>query len=296
MGVETFPPLLLIGTRFTLSGGLLFIAARMKGVPLPAPRDLMYSACFGVLALGIGNGCLTVAEQWIPSSLAALLTTTSPFWMVGLEALTRGGDRLHGPTIAGMLVGLAGTVILVGPDALRTGFSGDVTRGFLVLQLGCLSWAVAAVAQRRRSAHINAVMSGAIQQLGAGVTALIPALLLGLEPSEWSLRGVGAVLYLMTFGSIVGYTSYVYALKKLPVAIVAIYTFVNPIVAAALGWLIFREQFGIREALAMGIIFLGVAIVKRFGEGPRKAGPPLSEPTPSPALSPPSARQGSAAK
>jgi len=295
MALESFPPLLLVGARFTLSGGIMLIVLRLAGFRMPSLRDSLSSAAFGILALGVGNGCLVYAELWIPSSLAALLVTTSPFWMVGMEALAPRGERLRLPTSIGLLIGLAGAAVLVGPDAWHLGFSGNVVQGFLLLQVGCVSWSFSSITQRRRIPHVNAVVNGALQQLAAGITFLIPALLLGQQPSEWSVRGVGAVVYLMVFGSVVGYTSYVYVLKKLPVAIVTIHTYVNPVVAAALGWLFYREPFGERETVAMLIIFLGVAVVKRFGGGDPEPGSPLRPATPFQEPSRPSPRQASEA-
>jgi drug/metabolite transporter (DMT)-like permease len=112
------------------------------------------------------------------------------------------------------------------------------------------------------------VVSGAIQQLAAGLVFLPPALLIGEHPIRWQFRGVAALVYLVIFGSIVGYSSYIYALEKLPVALVSIYTYVNPVVAVLLGWLVYREPFGKREILAMLVIFLGVALVKRYTRPP----------------------------
>jgi drug/metabolite transporter (DMT)-like permease len=275
MALETFPPPLLVGARFTLSGTILLIAARIAGLKLPSRRDILYSAGSGLIALGIGNSCLTYAELLIPSSLAALLVTTSPFWMVGMEALTPGGERLHLSTALGMLIGLSGTAMLVGPNALEVGFSGNIMKGFILLQTGCVGWGIGSLAQRRHVSHVNAVVNGGIQQLAAGMGFLIPALLAGKLPTEWTSRGVGAILYLVVFGSIVGYTSYVYALKKLPVAIVTLHTYVNPLVAAALGWFFYREPFGRRETLAMVIIFIGVAVVKQFGGKAERVESPL---------------------
>jgi len=293
MALESFPPWLLVGTRFTVSGLLLLLAAWAAGLPGPSRRDVLYSALYGFLALGLGNGCLTYAELWIPSSLAALLVTTSPFWMALMEALSPGGEPLRAPTATGMLIGLAGTALLVGPDAWRAGFSGDVVKGFLVLQVGCLAWGFASVAQRRRIPHLHPILSGGLQQLAAGLAFLLPALASGSRPYNWDLRGAGAVLYLVAFGSVVGYTSYVYALKKLSIAVVTLHTYINPVVAAVLGWLVYREPFGWRETAAMLVIFAGVALVKQSAGD--RAGAQLNERvTPSRGPSPPSSRPTSA--
>jgi drug/metabolite transporter (DMT)-like permease len=265
MALESLPPMTLVAVRFTLSGSILLAAGRLAGAHLPRGAALWRTALNGVVILGIGNGCLTLAETWIPSGLAALIITVSPFWMVGLNALLPPREPLHGPTLAGMAVGLAGAALLVGPGALSGGAAGaNVIKGFLVLQLGCLSWSGGSLLQRRQGGPAHPIMAGAVQQLAAGL-AFIPIAVLAGGPIHLSGKGIGAVLYLVTFGSIVGYSAYVVALDRLPVAVVSLYNYVNPVVAVILGWFFYREPFGVREAVAMGVIFAGVALVKRAG-------------------------------
>ena len=268
IAVESLPPLLLVATRFTASGSLLLTGALLAGFRLPEPKEALHSALLGILGLGAGSLCLSYAETWIPSSLAALLITTSPFWMVLVDTIWAGGERMRRRALIGMAIGLTGTALLVGPDALHQGLAGDTVRGFLLLQVGNISWACASIGQRRVVRHVSAVTGGAIQQLATGLALWIPTLALGQYHAEWSLRSAAATAYLMMFGSIVGYTAYVYALKKLAVPVVTMHVYVNPVVASVLGWLVFREPFGAREAVAMGVIFLGVGVVKRYGTPP----------------------------
>lgn len=263
MALESFPPLKLVALRFLISGGLMLLLARISGAHLPSGRELWLTALNGVVVLGVGNGALTYAETWIPSGMAALFITTSPFWLVGIEAAMPGGERLRARVIGGMLIGSAGAALLVAPGALGEGFGSDVVKGFLTLQVGCFSWSLGSILQRRQPSKAHPVVSGAVQQLAAGLAFLFPALLAREHPVHWSLRGGGALLYLVAFGSIVGYSAYIYAMDRLPVAIVSIYTFINPVVAVILGWLFYREPFGKLEAWAMAVIFLGVAIVKK---------------------------------
>jgi drug/metabolite transporter (DMT)-like permease len=185
--------------------------------------------------------------------------------MVGFEALLPGGERLHAPTIGGMVIGLVGASILFRPDV---GIDRNVLHGFLLLQVGLAGWSFGSIYQRRQAGKAHAVIAGAVQQLAAGLILAPFALAIQEHPVQWSARGVGALLYLVCFGSIVGYSAYVYAMDRLPVAIVSVYPYVNAVVAVALGWLFYREPFGRREALAMAIIFAGVAIVKRYSRHP----------------------------
>ena len=132
-------------------------------------------------------------------------------------------------------------------------------------------WAFGSIYQRRQVTGAHPIVIGAVQQLAAGLSFL--PLAVGLPRASGALepaRRDGAILYLVVFGSIVGYSAYIFALDRLPVAIVSIYPYVNSVVAVTLGWLFYREPFGMREAAAMAIIFAGVALVKRYSR-PRRA-------------------------
>jgi drug/metabolite transporter (DMT)-like permease len=279
MSLESFPPLLLVCARYVISGALMLAAIGLRGGELPRGRDLRAACLSGVLVLGIGNGCLVFAELWVPSGLACLIITISPFWMVGAEALLPGGESLHLPTILGMLVGLGGAALLFAPDMHTHTFHAGLLSGFLVLQLGMAGWAFGSIYQRRQVTGAHPIVIGAVQQLAAGLSFLPLVLLFHEHPVHWSLRGVGAIFYLVVFGSIVGYSAYVFALDRLPVAIVSIYPYVNSVVAVTLGWLFYREPFGVREAAAMAIIFTGVALVKRYSRPVTSRAPAKARPS-----------------
>lgn len=283
ISLEAFPAILLLSTRFLLSGTLLLMAAKASGAKLPKGREMWLTALFGVIILGGGNGSLVWAEQTVPSGLAALLLVTGPFWMVGLGAAFPGGEKIQLPALAGILIGCAGVVVLVTPNGLSTSFSKTLINGFLVLQLGCFLWCLGSVLHKRSTTTVNPIVSGAIQQLATGLVFLLPALLLPRPPIQWNARSSWALAYLVVFGSVVGYSAFLYALENLPVAIVSTYNYVNPVVAMVLGWLFYREPFGKREFSAMLIIFTGVAIVKWTTQGIRTIPSPApSHPEPHP--------------
>jgi len=268
MALESFPPLELVCVRYVISGAIMLLFAMARGIYLPRGRELA-AACFsGLLTLGVGNGCLVFAETAIPSGMAGLIITISPFWMVGVEALLPGGERLHAPTIGGMVVGLAGAALLFTPDVGARAIDRNLLYGFLVLQFGMAGWSFGSIFQLRHAGRAHPVIAGAVQQLAAGLVLVPFVLAIRQGPVHWSARGAGALLYLIVFGSIVGYSAYTYALDRLPVAIVSVYPYVNAVVAVALGWLFYREPFGKRETLAMAIIFAGVAVVKRYSQRP----------------------------
>ncbi|HUI78587.1 MAG TPA: EamA family transporter [Bryobacteraceae bacterium] len=266
MSLEAFPPLVLVSARFLLSGGVLIGFAAARGLYLPRGRELVSNCVSGLLLLAIGNSCLVFAEVLIPSGIASLITTISPFWLVGVEALLPGGARLHLPTIGGMTVGLLGASLLFTNDLAGHTIDRTMLDGFLVLQIGMSSWAFGSIFQRRNTGKAHPIVAGGVQQLAAGLAALPLAILIPEHPIHWSGRSVAAILYLVGFGSIIGYSAYVYALETLPVAILSVYAYVNAVVAVGLGWLFYREPFGLRQAAAMVIIFLGVAVVKRFSK------------------------------
>jgi drug/metabolite transporter (DMT)-like permease len=264
MALESFPPFVLVSLRYLISGSLTLGFALAKGMHIPRGRDLAVACFSGLLVLGIGNSTLALAETMIASGLAGLILTLQPFWFVGFEALLPGGARLHGPTIAAMALGLGGTALLVSPDLGPNAESHGRLMGALVLCIGMAGWCFGSIYQRRKSGLAHPVIAGGVQQLAAGL-ALVPlAAVVPHGAIHWSAKGVGALFYLVIFGTLVGYSAYVYAMDRLPVAIVSIYPYINAIVAVGLGWLVYREAFGLREAFAMTVIFVSVALVKQY--------------------------------
>jgi drug/metabolite transporter (DMT)-like permease len=262
VGIETLPVGYLIGSRYLLSGGILLLAARIADIPIPRGRELWLTALCGVFGIGIGNGLLAVAELYVPSGTAALFYTTAPFWMVGLDAFLPNGKRPLATTIGGLSIGMLGVAYMIYPAALHEGMGGKTWPGFLLLQLSAASWTLGSLLQKRVHSQAPPFVSGAVQQLATGIVCSLFALRFEKMPRVLETRAILAVAYLVVFGSIVGYSAFIYVVKSLPVAIASIYYFVNPIVAVFLGWLFFREPFGMRSAMAMLIVFVGIAVVR----------------------------------
>ena len=241
---------------------LLFAKARGR-LFCPRGRELA-AACFsGFLTLGMGTGALVFSEVLIPSGIAGLITSISPFWIVGAEALLPGGERLHAPTLGGMAVGLAGAALLFTPDSNSHGFNRALS-GMLILQVGggVGVWLDLPAPPCRPVAPRSGGWSPATG--GVADTAAVPAVDSATCSALEHARRSGALLP-GRFRSLVGYSAYVYAMDRLPVSIV-IYPYVNAVVAVFLGWLFYREPFGSREMVAMVIIFGGVAIVKKYSK------------------------------
>jgi drug/metabolite transporter (DMT)-like permease len=264
IALEYFPPMLLMGGRFFYAGLATLLAGVLFRARMPSPREFAVTAFNGIITLGLGIGTLAFAEQWVPSGLAAILTTTSPFWMIGVAALFPGHERPNLATLFGVMIGLAGTLLLIVPGALREGLGGAVFSSFLILQVGCAGFALGSILERRHQTTSHPIINAAIQELATGLVFLIPGLLIHHDPVRWSLRGIMAVAYLVVFGGIIGYSSFIYAMKHLPVALVSIYTYVNPVVAVLLGSLLYGEKFSGMDITAMIIVIAGVAVVKLF--------------------------------
>jgi drug/metabolite transporter (DMT)-like permease len=262
IALDTLPPFLMAGFRWSAAGALLIAVVWARAEPLPSPRSWPALALLGVSLLGVGNGAVVWAELTVPSGLAAVLVAAMPFWMVGIEAIRPDHERLSGRHVSGLVVGFIGIVLLVGPQLdVRAG------RGFLLgvlsTQLACLGWAVGSAYARRRSSHENVLTAAAFEMLFGGLALLA----VGMALNEWKVvvitpRTGGALLYLILVGSIAGFSAYAYALKHLPVATVSLYAYVNPIIAVILGTLLLREPFTLRMALAVALIFAGVGLVR----------------------------------
>ncbi len=264
IALESIPPLVLVASRFLLSGGLILAFALWRKWPMPKGPALWWPVGTGLLTLGAGNYYLTLAETHIPSGLAALFITVAPFWMIGTDRIVPGGERVNPKAWIGMLIGFAGAVWLVGPEALQSGWDGSTVKGFLILQVSCMTWSLGSILQKRRPEKTNPILVGGIQQMSVGICFGLLCLGYGDWNFQLSPRVLGAVLYLALFGSVIAYSAYLYSLKHLPLAIVSIYTYINPVVAVTLGWLFYREEFGVKELSAMLIIFLGVWLVKKL--------------------------------
>jgi drug/metabolite transporter (DMT)-like permease len=264
VGLEDFQPTLFAGLRFLIAGSLLFfVMSRQRGARLPIGREWLHLGVVGLMLLGVGNGAVVWAEQWVPSGMAALLVATSPFWAAALERFQKDGERVGVRGLLGMAVGFGGLAMLVGPQLFGAELNGKYVLGVVIIQVGSFFWQAGSVYSKLRPVGVSPLMSSAVQMLWAGVVLTIAGTLVG----EWSgmrfsARGAGALLYLIVFGSIVAYSAYMYAIQKLSLPLVSTYSYVNPLVALVLGWLVLAEPLGWREGGAALVILLGVALVK----------------------------------
>lgn len=269
--LQTMGPFLQGGVRNIAAGLILAIGLVARGHALP-PRDAWGRlAVLGFFMFLFGNGGVVWGVEHLPSGLAAVLVGTSPFWMVGVEAIVAGGGRFHLRQLVGLLIGFAGIVILVWPDIAQGGVGGrQFLLGVISVQLACAGWAIGSSYTRRHVMPGDVLGSAAMQMVFGGVFLT----LLGTTLGEWgrfSFTGVtfSAMLYLVFAGSVIAFTAYSYALRHMDVATVSLYTYINPVIAVALGTILLDEPFHMRMVVAAGVILIGTAIVGRNDLGGR---------------------------
>ncbi|HEX7091511.1 MAG TPA: EamA family transporter [Longimicrobiales bacterium] len=263
--IETLPPFLMAGVRFVIAGSVLYAWAWLRGARRPVTLLHWKSALVvgGLLLLG-GNGAVVWAEQRVASGLAALLVATVPLWMVLLDWLRPAGVPPDRRTAAGIVIGLAGLALLVGPESLLGGGRVDPL-GAGVLVAGSLSWAAGSLYARGARLPDSALLATAMEMLAGGALLVLVGALTGevgrLDPGAVSARSLLGLLYLIVFGSLVGFTAYTWLLGVSTPARVSTYAYVNPVVAVLLGWALAGEPLTPRMALAAAVIVAAVAAI-----------------------------------
>jgi drug/metabolite transporter (DMT)-like permease len=262
--VASMPPFLMVGSRFAISGAILYVWARARGSARPTAAEWRTALITGLLLICIGNGSVAWAEQRLPSGLSALIVAVVPLWMVVLDWIRPGGARPRGAVVAGVIIGLVGLIVLVGRDPF-TGRGQVDALGAGVLVAASMSWALGSVYNRHGARPDSAAMSTALQMLGGGAALLIVAFVLGetrsLDVAAISVASWLGWIYLVTFGALVGFTAYIYLLRNVSPAKASTYAYVNPIVAVLLGWAVAGESVTSRTILAAVIILSGVAMI-----------------------------------
>lgn len=264
IGIESFPPLLLPAARHLMAGLILYPLLRWKTGIRPTPIQWRTAIITGLLLLLFGNGGVCLSERTVPSGVAALLVAMVSFWMVLLDWLRPGGLRPLPRVVAGLVLGFGGLVLLVGPAHL--GGSERVNPiGAGILLVASFAWACGSIYSKHGDLPQSPLLGVAMQSIAGGAALWIVGLLAGegrqLHLGAVSARSWIALAYLMVFGSGLGFTAYVYLLKKSSAARVGTYAFVNPVVALFLGWLGAGEAITLRTALAATVILTAVLLV-----------------------------------
>ena len=284
--IETLPPFLMGGVRFMLAGIILYAFMRARGADKPSPIHWRNAAIVCAFLLLGGNGAVVWAEQVVPSGITALLVAILPFWLVLVDWLRPRGTRPSLGVAIGLIMGLIGLVILIGPSALNpdpaaadaaSKGNGVVLVGAIVLMLGSLSWAIGSIFSRDAELPKSAFVATGMEMLAGGVMLFVTGLLRGelmqFDPAGVSTRSIAAFVYLTTIGSLVGYTAYIWLLTVQPASRVSTYAYVNPVVAVFLGWALAGEPLSIRTAIAAAIIIGAVVVITTA----RSSSPPQAE-------------------
>lgn len=261
---EHLPPFVMCAIRFLIAGPILLGACAVLGRKVHVSREqLVRLAIIGCLLLVGGNGGLAWAEQYVPTGFAALIIAITPIWFVLLEAFVFQGDRLSQRGVVGVLLGICGIAILFWPK-----FEHRETLG--IMQLVCsttllfssFSWATGSVLSRKWQLPVDPFVATAYEMIFAGLGHVVVAAVTGqFRRALITPRAMMAVLYLVVFGSWVGYSAYVWLLKHVPTPKVATYAYVNPIVAVFLGWLVLHERIDGFIACGSAVIVVAVALV-----------------------------------
>src|SRR5438309_1075828 len=264
VGVGELPPFLFAGLRFFIAGAILFAGA--LAFCDRAPRravDWLTLVIVGLFLLAGGNAFVVWAEQYTPSGAASIFVVTVALWMAFFDAVIPGGSGALGwRVIAGLILGFLGTGLLVGANPAEI-LHADL-RGPIALTCASASWSLGSVYGKRHKTATSPYVGAALQMLAGGGAVVLLGTALG-EWSRWHLtaKGAGAVVYLVVFGSILGYSAYTYALRHASPTIVGTYAYVNPVIAVLLGWLILREPVTARTFVAMAMI-LGAVVWIQF--------------------------------
>ena len=262
IGVETIPPMLFAGFRWIIAGVILITILRLSGKQFPKKEDLIHIAIIGIALIGLGNGLVVVGEQYIESGLAALLITTVPFWMVGVESFLPKGPKLNWMVITGLIVGSLGVGLIFGGD-LKYIFETKYLLGVLSILGAVVAWSLGSVYSKYKKVSVHPLMSASVQMLIAGsLQVLLGAVMGNFSELHFTQSGLISLSYLIVMGSIFGYGSYIYAIEHLPLSLVSTYAYVNPIIALFLGWIFLNEQLSVFTVLAAVVIILGVFLVK----------------------------------
>jgi drug/metabolite transporter (DMT)-like permease len=258
------PPLLMAGGRFVLAGGLMYAVLRLRGMPAPTRAQWRNLAVMALLLLVFGNGMVCVAEQSVSSGMAAVAVASAPLWM-GLFSTLR-GEQPSRIEWVGLAIGFVGVLWLNVGSSLVASKS-----GMIALLVATVAWSFGSIWSRGRDLP-SPFMGAAGQMLLGGVMMLVAGFAIGERVHDWpTLKGVLSVGYLVSFGSIVGFSAYIWLLHHVRPALAGSYAYVNPAIAVALGAWLANEQFSGSELVAMAVILLGVVAITLAKAMPAKA-------------------------
>lgn len=253
-GIESFPPFLMGATRFIAAGVILYGVMRLLGSPNPTRQQWLGAGIVGILLPAVGNGTVCFVQQTVSSSVAALSIATAPIWMAIFSSIW--GHKITRQEWLGIAIGLAGILLL----NMGGTFNGDITSA-LLLVFAAASWSFGSV-WSKHLAMPQGLMGAACQMLVGGLALLVFSQVQGeVWPAQISAKSWGAMLFLIILGSLVAYSAYQYLLKTVRPLVASSNTFVNPVVAFAVGIWFANEHVTSVELMALAVISAGVFLV-----------------------------------
>lgn len=260
---ENMPPLYMAGCRLLTAGLILYPIARLTGSARPSRKEWYSAGLIGILLLSIANGGMTVALQYVPTGVAALLAGMLPLFIISLNWLTFSKVKPTRLALAGLAVGLVGIGMLVKPGGFKA-TSSDSWIGIVIIMIGNLSWATGTLLSGKLKLPTQ-IISSAVQMLVGGAVLLLVSL--AVEPvsllsiSHAPTRAIGALIYLIIFGSLIGFSSFAWLARNAPPQLLSTYAYVNPVVAMLLGWAFAGEALTGQSLISALIIVAGVILI-----------------------------------
>jgi len=272
--IETIPTFFMGGVRFLIAGFIVYTFLRLRGREKPSMSEWQTESIVGLLLLAMANGSVVMAEHTVPSGLAALIVATVSVWMVLLNWLWKGAPRPNLGVTSGIFTGFIGLYVLVGPSDISANLSLDPFGVFLLL-FASFTWAAGSVYSKGAQHNKSLMLSAAMQMITGGVFLMIFGTINGewqsLNLSDISLISFYSLWYLIVFGSIIGFGSYVYILRHSSPDHVSTYAYVNPVIAVILGWAFADEIIDLKIITAAAFIIISVILITKFREGKNRA-------------------------
>ncbi|GAB1444453.1 MAG: EamA family transporter [Cyclobacteriaceae bacterium] len=264
IGVLEFPPFLFSAIRQITAGVLLSGSLLLFGkVKLPDKTAIFGQAVGGFFMITLGNGLVGWAEVYVPSGLAAVICAILPIWVILINLIIAKDEKPTLPIVIGLVIGLSGIILIFADNLAGFGVPGYAW-GIAFILLANLGWASGSIWMKRKNQTTNPFLNAGLQMFFGGIWLLPFSLAFDdLHAIQWSNNVIYSLSYLIIIGSVAAYGSYVYAIKTLPITIVTLYAYINPIVAVILGWAVLGETLNMRMAIAIGITLTGVYIVNR---------------------------------
>lgn len=264
IGVADFPAFLFSGIRQIIAGAILSLFMLTLGkVKWPNKKDLLIQALGGFFMITLGNGLVGYGEVYVSSGLAAIICSMMPIWVILINMKVSEDERPTLPVVAGLIIGLSG-ILLIFKEHLAEFSNPAYTVGISMIFIANLGWAAGSVWMKRKNQNSNAFLNAGLQMFFGGVF-MLPASVAFDDYTNvvWTSDVLYSMLYLIIMGSVVAYACYSYAIKKLPMTIVSMYAYINPLVAVLLGWLVLNEKLNLIIGIAMVITIAGIYIVNR---------------------------------